>query len=96
MDYLALIILALFGLVSFALATMQSRASMALSLFSWCVGIPWLFAYCVVQLLRTDPYNLVIWTGSAQMGPMTLILTTIGLSLWFCGGVHAGRTIRGN
>jgi hypothetical protein len=96
MDTLILVMLALFGLVSFALATLEKRASFALSVLAWVVGIPCLAFYCIGQLMRTDAYSLVEWTGEAEMGPITLILTTIGVSLWVCGGIDGKRKVRRN
>lgn len=86
MDSLLMASLALLGIGGFVLSTLMHRVSMGAGLLSWCVAVPWLAIYTVVTLWRTDAYSLFQWSGEAQMGPVTLILAVIGLSMFVCGG----------
>jgi uncharacterized protein YebE (UPF0316 family) len=86
MDTLVLSIIALAGICAYVFCTMRMRASFSLSLFSWMVAIPWLTLYAVRNLMSLDNAQVISWQGNAEMGPITLILAVIGLSLVTAGG----------
>lgn len=86
MDTLIISIVALAGICSYVFCTLKLRASFALTLFSWIVAIPWLGIYAVRKLWMLNSAELVSWQGSAEIGPVTLILIVIGLSLVVAGG----------
>lgn len=86
MDTLVISIITLAGICSYAFCTMRMHASFALSLFSWCVAIPWLTVFAVRKLSSINSVDVLSWSNTAQMGPVTLILSVIGLSLVTAGG----------
>lgn len=86
MDTLIMAVIAIAGVCSFVFCTLEQRASFALTLFSWCAAIPWLTIYAVRKLMSLNNVELVTWHGGAEIGPVTLILAVIGLSLLAVGG----------
>lgn len=86
MDSILLASLSLLGIGGFVLSTLMHRVSMGVGLLAWCIAVPWLSVYTVKTIWRTDTASLFEWTGEAQMGPATLIVAVIGLSMFVCGG----------
>lgn len=92
MDALVLAIMAVAGICSYVFCTMRQRAPFSLSLFAWCVAIPWLSIYAVRTLWSLNGIHLTSWTGQHEIGPLTLILAVAGLSLVAAGG-KSGRAV---
>jgi hypothetical protein len=52
--------------------------------FAFGLGIPWLFIYFVNTIWKTDAETPFRWEGTAEMGPVTLLLIILGICwLWF-------------
>lgn len=83
MDILFTAFLATLGLVSFIVVTLTSRVGVGLALFSWA-SVLWLSVYVMIQLSKTDAESIMVWTDTAEMGELTIILTVTGMSLLAC------------
>lgn len=94
MDTLLAVLLALAGLCSYVFCTMQLRASLSLSLFSWIIAIPWLAIYAVRELSKLDALDVLTWNSASEVGEVTLIIAIIGLSLLTTGGKRNARKLR--
>lgn len=86
MDFIILTICALAALVSYVILSLgRRRMGLFFNLVAWVFCVPWLAFYAGAMMGRTDAYSLTTWTDQAEMGPVTLVVAVLGLTIWFMG-----------
>lgn len=93
MDNLLILIATMLGLVCLIWVSMRNAGNFALGCFVWAFGAPWLAVYQIIIVSKLDAYSLMEWSGDATMGPITLAIVTLGVSMFFVGGRQDAKPV---
>lgn len=86
MDSLFMAFIGMVGLVSYVIVTIGRPAGFGLGLFSWIFAIPFLGFYVAQRIASTDSTSLMTWNGDVEIGLWPVIVSTIGVAIFLCGG----------
>ena len=93
MDNMIIIMACFLSLVCYASESLRGHVHMGMSIFSWVIATPILLYHIGVQMRRLDSVSLWQWTGTAEIGLVSLAIVIIGLCLFMTGGRSGARRL---